>query len=108
MQKNKCQTNPADATSTTYKTPVVYFKEGTPEEWFIFMDHLGHCITRQNTTSGPAKFDLSRRLLDRAAKTAFKNAAQLARGATTNASFQECLKAVTVDAPSPKALINQK
>ena len=43
--KIKCQTNPADTTSTTYDIPMVYFKEGTLEEWMIFMNRLGHCIT---------------------------------------------------------------
>ena len=103
----KCRTNPADATSTTYDIPMGYFKEGTPEEWLIFMDRLGCCITGKNATSGAAKFALTRRLLDRAAKTAFENAAQL-EGAHTNSSFQACLMAVTEDVLLPKALLNQK
>ena len=41
----KCRTNPTDATYTTYDIPMGYFKEGTPEEWLIFMDRLGCCIT---------------------------------------------------------------
>ena len=106
-EKIKCRTNPADATSTTYNIPMGYFKEGTPEEWLIFMDRLGRCITRQNTTSGAAKFALTRRLLDGAVKTAFENAAQL-QGAHTNSSFQACLMAVTEDVSPPKALLNQK
>ena len=76
-------------------------QEGTPEEWLIFMDRLGRCITRQKATLGVAKFALSRRLLDRAAKTAFENAAQL-QGAHTNSSFQACLMAVTEDIPPPR------
>ena len=106
-EKIKCRTNPSDATSTTYEIPMAYFKEGTPEEWLIFMDRLGRCITGQNATSGQAKFSLTRRLLDGAAKTAFENAAQL-QGAHTNAAFQECLHAVTMDVFPPKALLNQK
>ena len=96
VEKIKCQSNPADANSTTYDIPMAYFKEGTPEEWLIFMDCLGRCITGQNATSGSAKFELTRRLLDRAAKTAFENAAQLQR-AHMNVSFQECLRAVMAD-----------
>ena len=76
---------------------MVYFKEGTPEEWLIFMDFLKHYINGQNTTLGAAKFVLAIRLLDGAAKTAFENAAQLCGGTTTNTSFQECLKAVMAD-----------
>ena len=37
-EKIKCRTNPADANSTTYDIPMMYFKEGTPEEWLIFTD----------------------------------------------------------------------
>ena len=44
-EKIKCRTNPADASSTTYEIPMEYFKEGTPEEWLIFQDKLGRCIT---------------------------------------------------------------
>ena len=86
---------------------MVYFKEGTPEEWLIWMDRLGRCITGQNATSGVSKFSLARRLLDGAAKTAFENAAQL-QGASTNAAFQVCLHAVTKDVFPRKALLNQK
>ena len=72
------------------------------------MIHLGRYITRQNATLGAAKFVLARKLLDRAAKTVFENAAQLNGGAMTNTNFQECLKAVTADVFPPKALLNQK
>ena len=106
-EKIKCRTNPANANSTTYGILIMYFKEGTPEEWLIFMDQLRRCITRQNATSGAAKFVLTRRQLDGAAKTAFENEAQL-QGAHTSASFQEFLRAVREDVPPPKALLNQK
>ena len=62
-EKIKCRTNPADATSTTYNIPMVYFKEGKHEEWLIFIDRLSCCITGQNATSGATKFALTRRLL---------------------------------------------
>ena len=100
-EKIKYRTNPADTTSTTYDIPMAYFKEGTPEEWLIFMDRLGCCITGQNATSGAAKFALTRRLLDGATKTAFENAAQLL-GAHTNSSFQACLMEVTEDVFPPR------
>ena len=103
-EKIKCRTNPADASSTTYDIPMEYFKEGTPEEWLIFQDKLGRCITGKNATSGAAKFALTRRLLDGQAKTAFENAAQL-QGAHTNSSFQACLMAVTEDVSPPNALL---
>ena len=35
-KKIKCQTNPTNASSTTYKMGMAYFKEGTPEEWFLY------------------------------------------------------------------------
>ena len=31
-EKIKCRTNPGDADSTTYKIPMAYFRDGTPEE----------------------------------------------------------------------------
>ena len=86
---------------------MVYFKEGTLEEWLIFMDRLRRCITRQNATTEAAKFALARRLLDGAAKTAFEKAAQLKGGTMTIASFQESLKSVMADVFPPKALLNQ-
>ena len=85
---------------------MTYFKEGTPEEWLIFMDRPRSCITGQNTTTGVAKFALARRLLDRATKTVFENTSQLNGGTTTNASFLEW--AVTEDVFPPKDLLNQK
>ena len=35
-KKIKCRTNPMDADSTTYKIPMSYFRDGTPEEWLLF------------------------------------------------------------------------
>ena len=106
-EKIKCRTNPTDANSTTYEIPMEYFKEGTPEEWLIFQDKLGRCITGQNATSGVAKFALTRRLLDGQAKTAFENAARV-QNAATHAPCQACLMAVTEDVFPPKSLLNQK
>ena len=51
----------------------------------------------RKTTLEAAKFSLARRQLDGAAKTDFKNTAQLCGGTTINAIFQECLKEVTAD-----------
>ena len=35
-KKIKCCTNPKDADSTTYKIPMAYFRDRTPEEWLLF------------------------------------------------------------------------
>ena len=48
--KIKCRTKPGDADSTSYKIPMAYFRDGTPEEWILFKKKLTQCMTGQNTT----------------------------------------------------------
>ena len=47
-EKIKCRTNPDEADSTTYKIPMAYFRDGTPEEWLLFKKKLTWCITGKN------------------------------------------------------------
>ena len=73
--KMKCCTNPGEADSTTYKIPMAYFRDGTPEEWLLFKKTLTRCITGQNVTSRPTKYSLARRLLSGCAMADFNHAA---------------------------------
>ena len=43
-EKIKCQTKPANVTSTTYKIRMVYFKDRTLEEWFLYKNCLIRCL----------------------------------------------------------------
>ena len=52
----KCHVVPADPNSNTYEIHMPYF--GTrPQELLVFLDRLWKGITKQNATTGPARFE---------------------------------------------------
>ena len=61
-KKMKFRTNPTNASSTTYKIRMEYFKDVTPREWLLYKNGLTRCLNGQGTTARPAKFALARRL----------------------------------------------
>ena len=61
----------------------------------------------QNSTTGPAKFLLAKRLLEDGVLQAFKNAARTA-GAKTTQNYKVVIKAVTAQIMPKKALQKQK
>ena len=61
--------------STTYKIPLAYLRDMTPEEWLLFKKKLTRCMTGQNATGGPTKYVLARRLLSGHALADFNHAA---------------------------------
>eukprot|EP00957_Ditylum_brightwellii_P047079 3575151-Ditylum_brightwellii.AAC.1 len=50
----KLCTTPVDATLPVYKLFVLFFDEGTPEEWIKFQRVLAAVLEGQNITQGPA------------------------------------------------------
>ena len=73
----KCQTNPADSTSTTYLFTIPSFKKGNSEEWLEWTTNVKRAVIGQNaTTTGADKYALARRLLEDGALQAFDNAAR--------------------------------
>ena len=106
-EKIKCRTNPTDANSTTYKIPMSYFRDGTPEEWLLFKKKLKRCIDGQNATTGQAKFALARRLLAGRALADFNHAASI-HGGETAPNYKRCIEAVTLGVFPQKALQDRK
>ena len=93
--KIKCRTNPTDASSTTYKIGMAYFKDGTPEEWLLYKNRMKRCLDCQGATAGPSKFSLARRLLMGRTLADFNNSASL-RTTETRENYLQCINAVTL------------
>ena len=55
-KKIKCGTNPSDASSTTYKICMTYFKEGTPEKWLMYKNQLNMCLNDKAQRLGQINF----------------------------------------------------
>ena len=106
-EKIKCQTNPQDTNSTTYKIPMSYFRDGTPKEWLLFKKKLKRCIEGQSATTGQAKYALARRLLAGQALADFNHAASIHGGETT-ANYKRYIEAVTLGVFLQKGLQDHK
>ena len=79
---------------TSYTVDVPYFKNGTPEEWFLFLQMLDRIYKGQNLTTGPQRFVIVRELLQGEALAQFnRKAAEVAT--QTIASLKVCLQEVT-------------
>ena len=59
----KLKTVPRSSTSAEYSLNMLYFCNGTPEEWLKFLTNLKRVFNGQNLTTGPHKFSMARRLL---------------------------------------------
>ena len=93
-KKIKCRTNPNNADSTTYKIPMAYFRDRTPEEWFLFKKKLTRCMTGQNATDGATKYALARQLLAGRALADFNRTATI-NGNESLANYTRCIQVVT-------------
>ena len=51
------------ADSQTHSLSLPFFNTGTPEEWLKCHKNIKKVITGQNTTTGPQKFTVARRVL---------------------------------------------
>lgn len=103
----KLRTDPADAESQTYGMRVKYFSTGTPEEFILFRRDVNRVLVGQHATTGPLKYNMTRRLLDGEALATFEEAA-LDTGAETNANFELCMNHVATHVFPQRALRKQK
>jgi hypothetical protein len=103
----KLRTVPADENSATHDLIVPYFSMGTPEEWLRWKRDLGRVLQGQNVTTGPGKYNMTRRLLEGDALAAF-NAAAAMHGNETNDNFLACMRDVTTHIFPARALQMQK
>ena len=127
----KLQSDPKKATSPIYKLNVPYFKNGTVEEWMKFLDNLEKVIIRQDLSTGPTQFSMSRRLLSGDTLAQFNNKALALKNKETiqqaknkkegedivtgtmedietHDNLKKCLQAVTTSVLPPQALQTQK
>ena len=103
----KLRTVPNDEGSATHDLIVPYFSTGTPEEWLRWKRDLGRVLQGQNVTTGPGKYNMTRRLLEGDALAAF-NAAATTHGNETNENFLRCIDDMTAHIFPARALQMQK
>ena len=101
------RSTPADEDSATFDLSVGMFEIGTPEEVLTFVGKIKQVILGQNATTGPAKFQIMRRMLRGDALAAFNAAAQNA-GAETNANYQTAVNGLIEHVFPSRALAIQK
>ena len=106
-EKIECRNNPSDADSTTYKIPMVYFRDRTSKEWLLFKNKLAWCMAGQNVTDRATKYTLARQLLARRALADFNHAAMV-NGNESLANYMRCISAVILGFFPQKALQDQK
>ena len=103
----KLRSVPADENSATHDLIVPYFIVGTPEEWLRWKRDLGRVLQGQNVTTGPGRYNMTRRLLEGDALAAF-NVAAATHGNETNDNFMRCIRDVTTHIFPARALQMQK
>ena len=113
IKKDECVTfklrsSPTDENSLTYEVMVPFFRNGTPEELLVFLKQVRRVIVGTNTTEGPNKYALIRRVLHGDALTAFDIAATEDNRTETNENFEICCRALIKHVFPRKALVTQK
>ena len=103
----KLRTVPNDEGSATHDLIVPYFSTGTPEEWLRWKRDLGRVLQGQNVTTGPGKYNMTRRLLEGDALAAF-NVAATTHGNETNENFLRSIDDMTAHIFPARALQMQK
>lgn len=71
----KLRAVPTDANSLEYDFSMKYFRSGNAEELLLWIKDMEKVFTGTNTTSGPARYALARRVLQGDALSAFDRAA---------------------------------
>ena len=69
----KLRSNPTDAASPTYDLSVPFFREGTCEEFLLFLRNLSRVIEGQGIANAANRVGLVRKLLQGSLLTAFNN-----------------------------------
>jgi len=103
----KCRADPANADSPTHEIKVPYFRNGTAEEWFLFLRKFEQAAKGQALTSGPALYNAMRRLLIAESLAQF-NAKAAELGNETAANYKACVQHVTDYVLPKRALRIQK
>ena len=106
-KKIKLRTIPANDTSPQYELEVPIFRDGSLEEYLIFLRNLKKVFTGQNLTTGPQQYDTARHLLAGDALACFNQAAAN-RGNETVDHLKECLDDLTRHIFPMKAYVKQK
>jgi len=103
----KCRADPANADSPTHEIKVPFFRNGTAEEWFLFLRKFEQASKGQALTSGPALYNAMRRLLVAESLAQF-NAKAAELGPETAIHFRACVQHVTDYVLPKRALRIQK
>eukprot|EP00957_Ditylum_brightwellii_P202418 15330068-Ditylum_brightwellii.AAC.1 len=106
-QTYKLQTNPKDNKLAVYSLMVKYYKVGTPEEWFQFINAIAHVIKGQNIQDGEAAYSLVKSLLRGDTLQVFQNKEE-SQETKDDPAFTKCLAAVTEHVFPKKAYKIQK
>ena len=120
----KLRSIPNKATSPVYELNIPYFKDGTSEEWFKFLENFKKVLVGQDLNTGATQFAMARRLLTgdtlsqfdkkfKELKTEAVTAAEEGTAVTdsdieTAPNLRTCMRAVTVTVLPQKALQTQK
>ena len=67
------KSNPDNDDSPTFKKDVVYFKDGTPEEFLDWEENLTMVLRGQDITIAAHKYSMAKRLLKGSALANFEN-----------------------------------
>ena len=59
----KLRTSPTSVDSLVYKLTVLFFDNGSTEEWIKYQSNLEAVLKGQNVTSGPSKYSVAKNIL---------------------------------------------
>lgn len=104
----KLRSNPADAASIQYSISVPVFNTDTPSDLLFFEEQLKKVFIGQGITTGPAKFQMTRRLLRGEALQAYNAKATASALTETNENHLLWFQAVLEHVFPQKALKTQR
>ena len=85
----KLRASPTDANSLEYDFSMSYFRSGTAEELLLWVRDIEKVFVGTNTTTGPGRYALARRVLQGDALSAFDRAAAT-HGNETTENLKKC------------------
>ena len=107
LLKFKLKNNPTQADSGEYTFTIPFFSTGTAEQTINLRLNIKKIFTGLNMNTGPAQFQIVRRILKGDALSAF-NGYATDRGAETVATMRACLRDLLTHIIPPRGLIYQK